>query len=412
MKRTFIWAAALTAVLFGISGCGQSAASVSETSASAPVAISAAPPTVQKPERPTYTIDRSGIPGELNASVVMTTSNVPMTYAQVLDDAERQGGIGELIDLTGYRLTIPQIKDVTARCLEREVLWMLDVDGAPVMSFDTELDLSGRNLAGLGINLYEIFEVLPDLTRVNLCKTGFSNADYAALQDAFPDIRIIWEIVWHHWTFRTDVVAFSTMKFCSDPFFLYDEDAQYLRYCTDLVALDLGHNHVHDWSFLQYMPNLKILIAVDNQVADLSWIKYTPKLEYLEFFVGRITDLSFLQYTPNMVDLNISYNPIRDAAYLYNLPKLERLWLEHTGIPYGEVQKLQQAYPNAKIVYEGEGSIDQGWRTHPRFYAMRDMFRNNYVHELFMDKEEESQIEESKTETEESQTEESKTEIN
>lgn len=398
MKKIFICTAVLTAVFFGVSGCAQNTASVSENYISAPVSIpatvSAAPPTVQKPEPPPYTIDRSGIPDELNAAVVMTTSDVPASYAQVLDDAERQGDMGALINLTGYRLTVPQIKDVTARCLEREVLWMLDVDGVAVMPSATELDLSGHNLAGLGINLYEIFEILPNLTRVNICKTGFTNADYAALQDAFPDIRMIWEIVWHHWRFRTDVVAFSTMKFCSDTFFLYDEDAQYLRYCTDLVALDLGHNRVHDWSFLKYMPNLKILIAVDNQVEDLSWIQYTPKLEYLEFFVGRITDLSFLQYTPNMVDLNISYNRMSDATYLYNLPKLERLWMEHTRIPYKEFQKLQKAYPNAKIVYNGEGSIDQGWRTHPRFYAMRDMFRKNYVHELFMDKEEEIQTEE------------------
>ena len=152
-----------------------------------------------------------------------------------------------------------------------------------------------------------------------------------------------------------------------------------------LVALDLGHNRVHDWSFLQYMPNLKILIAVDNQVKDLSWIQYTPKLEYLEFFVGYVTDLSFLQYTPNLKDLNISYNRVSDATYLYNLPNLERLWMEHTRIPYSEFQKLKETYPNAKIVRNGEGSIDQGWRTHERYYAMRDMFKNNYVHELFMD---------------------------
>ena len=196
---------------------------------------------------------------------------------------------------------------------------------------------------------------------------------------------MIWEIVWHHWTFRTDVVAFSTMKTCAQTFFLYDEDAQYLRYCTDLVALDLGHNRVHDWSFLQYMPNLKILIAVDNQVKDLSWIQYTPKLEYLEFFVGYVTDLSFLQYTPNLKDLNISYNRVSDATYLYDLPNLERLWMEHTRIPSSEFKKLQETYPDAKIVYYGEGSIDQGWRTHERYYAMRDMFKNNYVHELFAD---------------------------
>lgn len=378
-----LWLTALTAVL--LCGCTASQAGA-PASTGTPAPAASEPEPTPPPPPPPYTLDRSAIPEAVNVEIATRTSETPVSYVQVLDEAERQGDENEQIDLTDYRLTVRQIQDVTARCADREVLWQLDVDGVPVRPDMTELDLSGHDLAGLGVDLYELFGMLPNLTRADICRTGFNNADYAALQDTFPDIRMIWEIVWHHWTFRTDVVAFSTMKTCAQTFFLYDEDAQYLRYCTDLVALDLGHNRVHDWSFLQYMPNLKILIAVDNQVKDLSWIQYTPKLEYLEFFVGYVTDLSFLQYTPNLKDLNISYNRVSDATYLYNLPNLERLWMEHTRIPYSDYQKLKETYPDAKIVRNGEGSIDQGWRKHERYFAMRDMFKNNYVHELFMDK--------------------------
>lgn len=403
MKRTrlLLLLAVLTAAFVCISGCGGNTADVhaEQPAAAAPAvefnpetaetsATSDVPDVPEELQEPPYTLDRSGIPEEADVETPLLTLETSVTYDQVLDEAERQGDRGKQIDLRDYRLLPAQIRDITARCADREVFWQLDVDGVIVTPDKEELDLSNHDLSGLGVDLYELFGLLPNLTRIDLCKTGFTNEEYAALQDAFPDIRVIWEIVWHHWTFRTDVVAFSTMKTCAQTFFLYDEDAQYLRYCTDLVALDLGHNHVTDWSFLQYMPNLKILIAVDNRVQDLSWLQYTPKLEYLEFFVGRITDLSFLQYTPNIVDLNISYNPIRDASYLYNLPKLERLWMEHTKIPYSEFQKLQEEYPDAKLVYYGEGSIDQDWRKHERYYAMRDMFRNNYVHELFQDEEE------------------------
>lgn len=381
-NRSLLFLTALAAVLVCGTGCEQSGAGPLSEQVSISTAVSE-----PAPKPPPYTLDRSNIPAEVNVEVTTLMSETPVAYDQVLDEAEQQGDQGQQIDLTAYRLTAPQIKDITTRCKDRSVLWQLDVDGIIVTPEVEELDLSGHDLSGLDIDLYQLFELLPNLTRVDICKTGFTNADYAALQDAFPNIRMIWEIVWHHWTFRTDVVAFSTMKTCAQTFFLYDEDAQYLRYCTDLVALDLGHNRVHDWSFLQYMPNLKILIAVDNQVEDLSWIQYTPKLEYLEFFVGYVTDLSFLQYTPNLKDLNISYNRVSDATYLYNLPKLERLWMEHTRIPYSEYQKLKETYPDAKIVRKGEGSIDQGWRTHERYYAMRDMFKNNYVHELFLDEE-------------------------
>ncbi len=160
-----------------------------------------------------------------------------------------------------------------------------------------------------------------------------------------------------------------------------------------MVALDLGHNKVTDLTFLQYMPNLKILILVDNWLTetqspylyDLSMLQYCPKLEYLEFFVGDVSDISVFDYLPNLVDLNISYNPITDVSHLLNFTRLERLYLEHTGMTDADYQLLMQTYPDAYIVYYGAGSIDQGWREHERYFAMIDMFRNKYVHELFMD---------------------------
>ena len=187
---------ALTAAL--LCGCGQGSANagsgVPSVSGSAPASE---PDPVPPP--PPYALDRSGIPEEVNIEVATLTSETPVTYDQVLDEAERQGDLGGQIDLTAYRLTVPQIKDVTARCKDRSVMWQLDVDGVAVTPDMATLDLSGHDLAGLEVDLYEIFEVLPGLTRVDLCKTGFTNAEYAALQDTFPDIRMIWEIVWHHW---------------------------------------------------------------------------------------------------------------------------------------------------------------------------------------------------------------------
>jgi hypothetical protein len=123
----------------------------------------------------------------------------------------------------------------------------------------------------------------------------------------------------------------------------------------------------------------------DAYIDDLSYLKYVPDLKYLEFFVGSVSDISFLQYTPNLIDLNISYNPISDVTYLLNLPKIERLWCEHTNLTVEDYELLKQTYPDAKIVYYGEGSVDQGWRTHDRYFAMIDMYHNNYVHELFKD---------------------------
>ena len=67
------------------------------------------------------------------------------------------------------------------------------------------------------------------------------------------------------------------------------------------------------------------------------------------------------------------------------MPRLERLWLNCCGISYDDYLQLQEWHPDAKINYLYAGSTDQGWREHARYYAMRQSFANNYLHELFSD---------------------------
>jgi len=374
----------------------ESEAALIEESAAVPpeAAQEAEAETEAEPGPPKYVLDRSNIPEAANVPVLNQKDNVTVTYEEVLDYVEQQAETNP-VNVSDYQLSLAQLQDLTQRYTNGDLAWRYDLDGIEILWDAQTLDFSGHNLAALDVDMYQLFGLLESLEKVDMCKCGFSNDEMAALQDAFPEIKIVWEIVLSHWTIRTDVVAFSTMKTCDQTFFMSDDEAKYLKYCTDLVALDLGHNHVTDISFLQYMPELKILILVDNvkywegnkphRLNDLSMLQYVPKLEYLEFFVGHVKDLSFLQYTPNIVDLNISYNPISDATYLFELPKLERLIMEHTKIPYSEFLRLKETYPNAQIEYYGEGSIDHNWRKHERYYAMRDMFKNNYVHPLFAD---------------------------
>lgn len=266
------------------------------------------------------------------------------------------------------------------------------IAGVTVMSDATELDISGNIVEDVDA-FREALSQLNNLTYIDMCDCGLTNEQMESLRDEFPSVKFVWRITMAYWSIRTDAVAFSTLKDGTITYRLTNDDIQVLKYCTDMVALDLGHNKVTDISFLQYMPELKILILVDDwkgetaehYISDLSMLQYCPKLMYLEFFVGDVSDLSFLQYTPNMVDLNVSYNPITDVTYLLNLPKLERLYVEHTGLTVEDYELLKATYPDTYIVYYGEGSIDQGWRSHDRYFAMIDMFHNNYVHELFKD---------------------------
>lgn len=328
-----------------------------------------------------------------DAEVFDHSTGQVITYKEVLEYIQSiEPGVP--VDLHRFDLTIPMQLDIISISDNTEYLWNINIDNVIVDSKSEEIDISGHNIATQEeYTIDEVFSLLPDLKRIDMCNCGYTNDEMAALCDQYTDVRIIWEIHLSHWDIRTDRIAFSTMKDCSQTFFMTDDEAKYFKYCTDLVALDIGHNHVGDISFLQYLPNLRILILVDNVKAyegdyirytdDLSVLQYLPELRYLEFFVGSVKDLSFLQYTPKLVDLNISYNPVYDATPLYNLPNLERLMMEHTNIPYEDYVKLQETYPNAQIEYYGEGSIDHGWREHPRYFIMRDMFNNNYLNDVF-----------------------------
>ena len=259
-----------------------------------------------------------------------------------------------------------------------------------------EADISYVDVKWLGIDMNQVLDSLPNLKKIYMIGCGLNNVEYAALQDAHPNVKIVWEVNLTYWTLRTDAVGFSTFLGVNPPYWLTNEDAYYLRYCTDLVALDIGHNKVSDLSFLQYLPNLKVLILADNlkpdpnnayvgHLSDFSWLKYCTKLRYLEIFVSDAKDLSFLQYCPEIEDLNICYTYVDSIEYLKNLPNLQRLWMEGTYVTYEDFLTLTEIYPNATLVYWGSGSVDQGWREGDHYWAMRNMVTNNVIDPVYAD---------------------------
>ena len=164
------------------------------------------------------------------------------------------------------------------------------------------------------------------------------------------------------------------------------DSIQVLKYCTDLRALDLGHQAISDLSVIgDYLPELRLLILADNQVRDLTPLKKLKHLHYLELFVNRISDISPLKDLHELVDVNISYNGgLYDIEPLLYSPMMERIWLESTSVGGNGFALLEQTYPDAKIVRFGSGSVDQGWRWgHPRYEQMMDMWFNDYYGDEF-----------------------------
>lgn len=251
----------------------------------------------------------------------------------------------------------------------------------------TELDFSKRKLTKDDLpGIRELVSQLPSLEKLILCDCGLSNETLDEFRRQMEDqVKVVWRLYLGKWSLRTDTVAFSVLIWRYDYKRMTSKDIQVLKYCTDLRALDLGHQAITDLSVIgDYLPEIRLLILADNQIRDISPLAKLTHLHYLELFVNRITDISPLKDLHELVDVNISYNRgLSDISALLNSPLMEKVWLESTSVSAASFKKLRETYPKAKVVQYGSGSVDQGWRWNPRYIQMRDMWNKDYYGDEF-----------------------------
>lgn len=257
------------------------------------------------------------------------------------------------------------------------------VNGVAVNQESTSLNLSGATIEDLGVFGTELAQ-LPYLNYVDLSNSNLTNEQMEMLQASFPQVKFAWVVHMKHWSLRTDAVAFSTQQPKEIVEMLYDADIQVLKYCKDLVALDLGHHRLTDLSVLVNCRELRVLILADNKYSDITPLAYLPNLMYLELFCSRVSDLHPLLMCENLIDLNVSFTRVSDVTPLMYFPHLQRLWFTHTYISEADRNALIARYPGVKMDYTSENSISQGWRNHSRFTTMRSMYQRNNVQGEFL----------------------------
>lgn len=291
----------------------------------------------------------------------------------------------EAVDLHLTDVSAEQQSELVKAFPEIRFLWDVAIGGQSYDSGVGDLDLTGTQLDTGAVRAF--IPLFYDLGRIDLSDCGMQNEELAQLRTEFPDIKIVWRLYMGKWSLKTDAVAFSVLIYDYDYTRLTSEDIEVLKYCTDLQALDLGHQAITDLSVIgDHLTDLRVLILVDNKLSDLSPLSKLRHLHYLEIFVNRrVKDISPLGECKELVDLNVSYlYDLRDITALLGLPLLERLWIEHTDVSEKDIKRLKEAHPDATVIDVGEGSVDQGWREHPRYKAMFDMFKKtNYISEEF-----------------------------
>ena len=264
---------------------------------------------------------------------------------------------------------------------------MVTLNGKQLDSFTEELDLTKAQIAD-GAAFSDALGYFPKLKRLEMHYCSLSNEELAAIRDRYPATKVVWTVKFNKWKLRTDAVAFSTLQLAPNDNRLRSEHAQVLQYCTDLVALDLGHNNIIDIEWLRPLKKLQVLILADNsKLQNIEAIGTLTKLKYIELFMTSVDDITPLSNLPDLLDVNLCFTKITDITPLLSCTKLERIWFgKDVTAQIGEegLATLQAAFPDAQYDLVSRSSTYMGWREHPRYHAYIQMFRTNTVVEPFV----------------------------
>lgn len=261
------------------------------------------------------------------------------------------------------------------------------LNGIPVDSFVEELNMDGAEISDYD-TFSKTLQFFPRLKRIELNECSLSNEQLGSIAERYSNIKVVWTVHIRKMTIRTDAVAFSTQQPGYNKNRLSSKDVSSLQYCTDLIALDLGHNDLTDLEFLRPLQNLQVLILVDSHnLKDISVLGSLKKLKYIELFMTSITDISPLADLPDLLDINLCITRVVDPTPLLSCKNLERIWIGHQTQAYMDAEKLHaliEAFPNAEYDITSVSCTNLGWREHPRFYAFRSMFQTNEPVEPFL----------------------------
>lgn len=245
----------------------------------------------------------------------------------------------------------------------------------------TELDLSGLPLTVAEIE--KMLPYFPCLKKLDMSFCGISDAEMDALNQRHPNISIVWTVTMGMAKIRTDAVFFYP---AGVNYYPTNEEMQKLRYCTELIAIDIGHTRATDCDFLWYTPKVKYLILADTGITDITPVGNLKDLIYLELFNLRIIDYSPLLNCTKLQDLNIGTThgdpePLSKMTWLHNLQ-----WHRADQDPATKeaVLKLPEQLPDTNVeLYPKKKARNIGgpWRYLPNYYVFRDIIGADYFNQ-------------------------------
>ena len=317
------------------------------------------------------------------------------------------------VDLAALQTELAQLPALTQVTFGEEVFALADqialAQAYPAVFFvwNVQLleDLSVRSdVIDLDLREYEVPDaaafsdslvLLPQLARLDMCGTGPSDEEMAAMRERYPETKFIWYTHVYQWILRTDIKGFSTgqkRKFPDGAGWYTGESFSYkrvrssdfvnLKYCTDLVALDVGHcTMIGDVNFLTDLPQLRILDISLCDLTDISPLASLTELEFLELNYNYVTDISPIANLKKLKYVNLNNNNITSYDALLDLPALERLWISCSGLTDDQLDEMRATLsaklPNLDIKASNknrEYAMSYWRKDNPAYLEMQALF--------------------------------------
>lgn len=258
-----------------------------------------------------------------------------------------------------------------------DIRWQVELYGRSVTDDVTELDISGTEVKSCE-EVEQAVACLPNLEKLILGSCGLENEDLAAFRERQREnYKVVWTV-----TLSTRAELKDRRYISSDATTLWsncyyrDEEVVNLKYCEDMICLDLGHTGVINVDFLAYMPHLKYLILAHSGIQYIEPIANCQELIYLEVDWSTIRDYTPIAELKNLEDLNLN-ETFCDITPILGMTWLKNLWAP--GRAYADQLLLTEVLTETHLHFYKKDAPGEGWRNLQNYYDMRDLLGQPYM---------------------------------
>ena len=307
----------------------------------------------------TYPWDYSDLQAESWSAQEVATALAGLPYLKTLS---LTNPLAQHADLTALREEYPGV----------DLSWKVELFGQTFEEDTTEVDISG-NIVEACEDVEKLVACLPNLEKLIMSDCGIDSETMAQFRERQREnYKVVWTVYLGNICFlRTDAETFMPYK--QGEGYLEDRETAELKYCEDIICMDLGHNYIRDLSFLEYMPKMKYLVLAHTKIRDITPIAACKELVFPEINWTYVQDYSPLVELKKLEDLNLS------RTYADVTPLLEMTWLKNLWIPnrpYDE-EIVVAALPDTYVEIVSPNT--KGWRHLENYYIMRDLLGMHYM---------------------------------